>query len=155
MVVTKYLTLGITNSVLQLENHSQFNKNQIMNYGLCQKNTFHFRSIARFTVLGKRESTTIEQTLNGYRTDIARMLNRSRMELSVLFYFVVRTKVQELNPRSGEQYDVKSQKKRSKKESVRLSEACDASANTMRIGAVRLAIFLPTTRKLLACMCAL
>ena len=83
------------------------------------------------------------------------MLNGSRMELSVLYHSIVRTEVQELNPRSGEQYYVRVRKNRSKKGSVKLSEACDTSAKTMHIGVVRLAIFLPTARKLLACMCTL
>ena len=77
------------------------------------------------------------------------------MELSVLYHFVVRTEVQELNPRSGEQYYVRVRRTGAKKESLRLSKACDTSAKTMHIGAVRLAIFLPNTRKLLACKYAL
>ena len=37
--------------------------------------------------------TTIEWTLDGYRTDIARMMNRSRAERFVLFHSIFRTYV--------------------------------------------------------------
>ena len=83
------------------------------------------------------------------------MLNGSRMELSVLYHSIVRTEVQELNPRYGEQYYIRVKRTGAKKGSVKLSEACDTSAKTMHIGVVRIAIFLPTAHKLLACMCTL
>ena len=50
---------------------------------------------------------TIEQTLNGHRTDITWTLNGSRTEVSVLFHSIVRTEVHELNPRSGKLYYVR------------------------------------------------